>query len=556
VDVQCLDDGEIADFFDGGASREATRRVDAHLAECAVCRRVVSEYAAATPMSRAPASIAPPSALPGAAAIARTSLADDARRAERSGALLRAAHAKSRVGTTLGGKYRIDRILGVGGMAVVYQATHRNDAVFALKILHPELSLRDDVLHRFLREGKVANSVKHPGVVRVVDDDVAEDGAAFLVMDLLHGATVERAAERSRGRLSVHAALALADQLLDVLAAAHARGIVHRDIKPANLFITRDGTLKVLDFGIARVRDVAAHGPTGRTHTGMVLGTPEFMAPEQAFSKPDEIDGQTDLWAVGATLFTLLTGEHVHAGDNAAQLVVRAATEHARPISRVEPDLPPPVTRLIDRALSFQKSDRWPTATAMREAVARASAESFGAAPRPTALAALVGGEQPPWIDPTESGDATSAEAAASGDLPARPKHRRIALRVTAAASFVVVAGVALRTILHGAPTVTEAPRVSPATSTTAVAIAESSSTAMPDDAMPAATAPASAPAVAAVASAIARPAIVASGVPRAALPVVHSPAPKSAAPQPGCDPNFTYDASGNKIFKPECFGR
>src|SRR5450631_3091958 len=134
-------------------------------------------------------------------------------------------------------------------MAVVYRATHRNRAEFAIKMLHGELSMREDIRARFLREGYAANSVKHPGAVRVVDDDVAEDGAAFLVMDLLEGATVEELWERADRHLPVPVAAAIVHQLLDVLTAAHEAGIVHRDIKPANLFVTTDGTVKVLDFG-------------------------------------------------------------------------------------------------------------------------------------------------------------------------------------------------------------------------------------------------------------------------------------------------------------------
>src|SRR5215469_14868598 len=129
--------------------------------------------------------------------------------------------AQGRLGTVLRGKYRLDRVLGVGGMAVVYLATHRNQAQFAVKMLHPELSLQESVRSRFLREGYAANSVKHPGAVLVVDDDIAEDGAAFLVMELLDGMGVDQLKEVSGGTLPVRIVLGIAYQLLDVLAAAH-----------------------------------------------------------------------------------------------------------------------------------------------------------------------------------------------------------------------------------------------------------------------------------------------------------------------------------------------
>jgi serine/threonine-protein kinase len=290
--------------------------------------------------------------------------------------------AEERLGTVLRGKYRLDRVLGVGGMASVYLATHRNQAEFAVKLLHPELSLRADVRTRFLREGYVANSVKHPGAVRVVDDDVAEDGAAFLVMELLEGATVEGLCERAGGRLPAKVAVAIVDQLLDVLCAAHAKGIVHRDIKPANLFVTYEASVKVLDFGIARARDaVAATGAHGATGSGMVLGTPAFMSPEQALAKASEIDAQTDVWAAGATLFSLVAGCTVHEGDNGAQLLVRAATIPARPLTSVAPAISQSVAEVVDRALAFRKADRWGSAAEMRDALRAAWQREAGERP-------------------------------------------------------------------------------------------------------------------------------------------------------------------------------
>src|SRR5262249_12850382 len=150
-------------------------------------------------------------------------------------------------------KWRLDRLLGVGGMAAVYEATHRNKKRVAVKLLHAEFSQNADLRTRFLREGYAANVIEHPGAVSVLDDDVTDAGAAFLVMELLEGETLDQRWERMAGRLPAAEVFGFADQLLDVLAVAHTKGIVHRDIKPENLFVTREGTLKVLDFGIARV---------------------------------------------------------------------------------------------------------------------------------------------------------------------------------------------------------------------------------------------------------------------------------------------------------------
>ncbi len=296
---------------------------------------------------------------------------------------------EARLGSTLRGKYRLDRVLGIGGMATVFAATHRNQAELAVKILHPELSLREDLKKRFLREGYVGNSVKHPGAVLVVDDDVAEDGSAFLVMELLRGRSLEDLWERSGRKLSTRAVASLGLQLLEVLAAAHEKAIVHRDLKPANLFLTVDGSLKVLDFGIARLRD-ALGGGEHATRTGTLMGTPAFMAPEQAQAIANEIDGQTDLWAVGATMYTLLSGQLVHDGDNSSQLLIRAGTARARPLLTVAPHVEAGLAVVVDRALEFEKSSRWPTADAMREALLLATTNAFGSAPGRDVLTSIL----------------------------------------------------------------------------------------------------------------------------------------------------------------------
>ena len=281
------------------------------------------------------------------------------------------ASAEFRVGSVLSGKYRLDRVLGVGGMASVYAATHlRNANVVAVKVLHRELSIDAGLRARFLREGYAANSVGHPGTVRVLDDDTAEDGSIFIVMDLLDGETLDARWERSGRRLGVGEVVTLMTGLLDVLAAAHAKGVVHRDLKPENLFVTRAGELKVLDFGVARLRE----GSPTKTRTGAVFGTPAFMPPEQALGRTSEVDALSDVWAVGATAFCLLGGRFVHTGTTAEEMLVRSATEPAPSVLEVAPEVPPAVGHVIDRALAFNKRDRWPSATAMREALLRAEA--------------------------------------------------------------------------------------------------------------------------------------------------------------------------------------
>jgi len=219
--------------------------------------------------------------------------------------------------------------------------------------------------------------VDHDGAVRVFDDDVDADGAAFLVMELLLGETLDDRRRRRGGKLPCREVLALGHQLLDVLAAAHERGIVHRDVKPENLFLTTDRVLKVLDFGIARMKDDAGSLATA---TGARIGTPAYMPPEQALGRTSEVDARTDLWAAGATLFALLAGRTVHDAQSAAEVIVITATTPARSLAELAPDLPRPVVDAVDRALQFTRDARWPDARSMQQALAAAHLQAFGEA--------------------------------------------------------------------------------------------------------------------------------------------------------------------------------
>ncbi len=281
--------------------------------------------------------------------------------------------AQTRVGTVLRGKWRLDVLLGVGGMAAVYAATHRNGTRAALKILHPELSTHAHIRARFFKEGKVANTVGHPGAVKVVDEDEDETGALFLVMELLDGEHLDARAARSGGKLPADEVLSAADQILDVLAAAHDKGVVHRDLKPENVFLTRDGQIKILDFGIARLRELST--ASSATRDGTSMGTPSFMPPEQARGLWDEVDARSDLWSVGALMFTLLTGKNVHEGRTTNELLLSAMTRPAPPVASLEPGVRVAVASVVNRALAFEKPRRWPDARAMQEAVRHAYSE-------------------------------------------------------------------------------------------------------------------------------------------------------------------------------------
>lgn len=271
------------------------------------------------------------------------------------------------MGSVVRGKYRVEAFLATGTMANVYAATHRNGARVALKILHPQLAEDPSLCERFKREGYFANSIGHPGIVRAIDDDVTEDGCPFMVMELLEGETLDERRRRKGGKLPLSWVLPVADSLLDILAAAHARDVVHRDLKPDNVFVTKSGDVKVLDFGVARWND--GKSSSDMTGVGMVLGTPAYMPPEQALGRREDVDARSDLWAVGATLFVVLSGESVHVGGDAKAKLIATARTAARPLHEAAPDVPRAVAAVIDRALAFHKQERWPDAEAMREAL-------------------------------------------------------------------------------------------------------------------------------------------------------------------------------------------
>jgi len=266
----------------------------------------------------------------------------------------------------LGGRYRLDRQLASGGMANVYAARHRNGARVAIKILKPYLRDETMVRQRFLREPYIANAVDHPGVVQVVDDGEDPLLGPFLVMELLEGETLESKLQRT-GKLAIEEALRITMVLLDVLEVAHARGILHRDVKPANVFLCADGRVRLLDFGLARSPDPDAER---LTLVGVPLGTPAFMAPEQARGECDECDGRTDLYAVGATLFRMLSGRHPREGSS-LEVLHQAAFSAPPRLREAAIEVDSDVCALVDRSMANDARERWSSAFEMATEVER-----------------------------------------------------------------------------------------------------------------------------------------------------------------------------------------
>lgn len=271
--------------------------------------------------------------------------------------------ARRRIGDTIGGKWRLRDLLGTGGMGAVFVATDASGREVAVKLLHPPLARDGEVRERLAREGYIANSIAHPGVVRVFEISPRDDDEAYLVMERLHGASLKELSLRPDG-ISLPALLAYADHALDVLAVAHAAKVIHRDLKPDNLFVTSGGHVKVLDFGIARIIDGVPR--EFRTRTGMTMGTMPYMPVEQALGRHAEVDERTDLYALGAMLFRLITGRPVFQARGEAALLLAMTTQQPPPLASVAPHVPAAVCAIVDRALRPARDERYPDARTMQ----------------------------------------------------------------------------------------------------------------------------------------------------------------------------------------------
>jgi serine/threonine protein kinase len=263
-------------------------------------------------------------------------------------------------GTLLAGKYRVERVIGQGGMGVVVEARHVTlDERVALKFLLPEFASHPEAPERFLREAKAAVKIKSPHVARVSDVGTLESGAPYMVMEYLEGTDALRLLDGGR-TLSVPDAVDLVVQACDAIGNAHSQGIVHRDIKPANLFVARhsDSTpfVKVLDFGISKIVD---QGPTDSlTRTNATLGSAFYMSPEQ-IRQAKSVDRRTDIYALGVTLYELLTGKHPFTAETFPALCVEIVTGTPAPIRQHRPDVPPELAAVIAKAIARELTDRY-----------------------------------------------------------------------------------------------------------------------------------------------------------------------------------------------------
>jgi eukaryotic-like serine/threonine-protein kinase len=279
--------------------------------------------------------------------------------------------AMKRLGTVLAGKYELKTLIATGGMGAVYAAWQPFlERQVAVKVLHADLVQCKDHVERFLRESRMASALNHPNIVTVLDGGVAEDGAPYLVQELLEGEDLHTAL--SEDRIGTSDVFDIALSLLDALSVAHAAGIVHRDIKPENVFLAYEAggirKVKLLDFGIGK----SERRSDSLTDPGFALGSPGYMSPEQALEQP--VDARADIWGVGALLFHALAGVTPYHDENLVDLLTKIARAPAPSLAEFRPDLPAWLIQIVNRALCRECADRFQSASQMAEALRRRGA--------------------------------------------------------------------------------------------------------------------------------------------------------------------------------------
>jgi serine/threonine-protein kinase len=492
-----------------------------------------------------------------------------------------------RVGEVLAGKYRVDRVLGEGGMGVVVAAHHLQlDTRVAIKFLLPHMLTMPEAVARFTREARAASKITSEHVARVRDVGTLETGAPYMVMEFLDGGDLAGWIAQ-RGRLDIGQAVEFLLQASEAIAEAHHLGIVHRDLKPANLFCIQkaDGLLaiKVLDFGISKVNDASSMSVTKTT---AVMGSPLYMSPEQMTSSRD-VDHRTDIWSLGVILFELLTGTVPFSGEMFSEICVKIATQAPPPLRAIRPDAPEGLEAIIHRCLEKDRNRRFasvgelamalapygpPQAQASALRIARVAA---GGDPRISNAELAIPGPGMSVSNPG-LGRTTNGERAKG--------NRSVIFALAGVGATVLVAG-GVWAAVHasaGKPTSeTAAAQPSAAASSAAPtsqqtvaaavtlapppasvpAAAPSPSTPPPPETQVASNGGGSPPATGGHAAGVGKPHGVAmpAATPANPLPAANPPPaapPPAAKPavKPGCDPNYYFDESGQKHWKKECF--
>ena len=324
------------------------------------------------------------------------------------------------VGSVIADTYTIEALLGRGGMGAVFLASHKRLAGkhVAIKILHTDLA-DADIVARFKREAEIAAKLNHPNIVGVIDYNITPDGTPYLVLDYLQGETL--AGRIARGPMPLDQVLSIVRQVGSALAAAHRAGIVHRDLKPQNIFLVptevagREVEIaKVLDFGISKIRG----SQTVKTQDSVLLGTPQYMAPEQAMGQHASVDDRTDVFALGAIIYEMLSGQPAFPGASIPEVVFKVVYEQPAPLASQAPSVPPAIVTAVMQALAKPAEERFASVAGFVEAL--------------TGQPLTVARGQPPALEPAAESPSASrrvatgealAQTMARGEYDGVPTH-------------------------------------------------------------------------------------------------------------------------------------
>ena len=330
------------------------------------------------------------------------------------------------IGAVLGETYEVSRLLGEGGMGAVWEARHLRlpGKRFAIKVLHTSASADREAYARFRREAEIASRIGHPNIIEVLDWNTLPSGTPYLVLEFLDG---EDLAQRlAAGALPIEQALSITRQIGAALKAAHAAEVVHRDLKPGNVFLVPRESggeildhVKVLDFGISKIRN----SQTVQTQDAVLLGTPQYMAPEQALGKNNEIDGRTDVFALGAIVYEMLAGRAAFQGSTLAEVVFKVVYEPVPPLAALAPHVDPTIIAAIEKAMAKAPNDRFADVSSFIGAL---TGRGLATGDRRAVRASVAGMVPPTYGRTATSGtsDTARSEPPASqlrGELQARP---------------------------------------------------------------------------------------------------------------------------------------
>jgi len=384
-----------------------------------------------------------------------------------------------REGDVLDGKYRVEHVLGRGGMGMVVSAVHLHlGQRVALKLLLPEVCSNPDAVDRFLREARAAVQIHSEHVARVSDVGTLPSGAPYMVMEFLQGSDLGEVL-RTRRTLGVGEAVGYVLQACEAIAEAHELGIVHRDLKLANLFLTKrpdkSAFVKVLDFGISKAMEGSLLAQSASaTASAVVMGSPQYMSPEQTMSAKD-VDFRTDVWSLGIILHEMLSGEPVFSGDSPTAVLIKISTVRPTPIRMIRPDVPPELEKVILKCLEKKREDRYPNIAALARALhpfapehARVSVERIG----------RIQGSG----SDLASGPTWSTGSAAPVDTGKAWGHTQSSARRGRAGTFALIAVLGGGLLVAGIVLATRSPATTPSTGAGSPSIAEPIQHAAEDD--------------------------------------------------------------------------